>query len=53
MLYPVSTFHRMFKYGKQGFFPCRETKIKMMRACRNLSDEQIASIQMYLTDGVD
>ena len=51
--YPASTFHRLFKYGKQGFFPCRGTKIIIMKSCRDLTDEQIESMQLYLTDGVD
>jgi len=55
--YPISTFHRMFKYGKRGFFPCRETKIKLIKELWMLPEETLQrsmnDISFYITDGVD
>lgn len=34
--YPIGTFNRMFKYGRYGYNPCRETKIKIIQAIRRL-----------------
>lgn len=39
MPYPLSTFNRTYKYAKYGFFPCRETKLKILRAVHNMKQE--------------
>lgn len=50
--FPMSTFERMFRYAKYGYFPCRETKMKIVRALRELSDEQV-ELSESLYDGMD
>lgn len=32
MPYPISTYNRTYKYAARGFLPCRETKIKILKA---------------------
>lgn len=50
--YPMSTLERMFRYAKYGYFPCRETKMKIVQELRTLTDEQVeASESLY--DGID
>lgn len=50
--YPMSTFERMFRYAKYGYFPCKETKMKIVQALRELSDEQV-EMSESLYDGMD
>ena len=50
--FPMSTYERMFRYAKYGFFPCKETKMKMINALRDLSDEQV-NLSESLYDGMD
>lgn len=51
---PVGTFNRMFRYAEYGYFPNRDTKIKIIEALRELpsfSDEALSQNQgMYLTE---
>lgn len=50
--YPMSTFERMLRYAKYGYFPCKETKLRIVEALRELTDEQVyASESLY--DGMD
>jgi len=49
--FPASTFERMFRYGRYGFFPCRETKVKMIDALRDMPLTPDLSLSMY--DGLD
>ncbi|HWT74345.1 MAG TPA: hypothetical protein VN258_06460 [Mobilitalea sp.] len=50
--FPMSTFERMFRYAKYGYFPCRETKMKIIQALHEVPSEQIElSSSMY--DGMD
>lgn len=45
MVMPYNTFERMFRYAKYGYFPCRETKKKIILAIRNddkFSDELLS-----------
>lgn len=50
--YPASTFERMFKYAKYGFFPCRETKAKIIEALHDMPlSEMKISESMY--NGLD
>lgn len=50
--FPMSTFERMFRYAKYGFFPCKETKMKIILALRELTDEQV-ELSESLYDGMD
>lgn len=50
--FPMSTFERAFRYAKYGYFPCKETKMKMARAIKELSDEQL-EVSESLYDGMD
>ena len=50
--YPMSTLERMFRYAKYGYFPCRETKMKIVKALRELSEEQV-ELSKSLYDGMD
>lgn len=51
-IYPMSTFERMFRYAKYGYFPCKETKLKIIDALRALPEEQV-KLSKSLYDGVD
>lgn len=53
MVLPINTYERLFRYGKYGFSPCRETKLKIIRAIRDLSefDDELLSRGLY--DGMD
>lgn len=50
--FPMSTLERAFRYAKYGYFPCRETKMKMARAIKELSDEQLEAPES-LYNGMD
>lgn len=50
--FPMSTFERMFRYARYGYFPCRETKMKIVHALRELNDEQV-EVSASLYDGMD
>lgn len=50
--YPMGTFNRMFKYAKYGYYPCKETKVKIAAAIKSLSDEEI-DIDKNLYEGMD
>lgn len=50
--FPMSTFERMFRYAKYGYFPCKETKIKIIASLRDLTDEQV-KLSESLYDGMD
>lgn len=52
ILFPMSTFERAFRYAKYGYFPCKETKMKMARAIKGLSDEEL-EVSESLYDGMD
>ena len=49
MPYPVSTFQRTYKYARSGFFPCHETKLKILRAVSQLAfvEEDMLSKSLY------
>jgi len=51
MPFPASTYERFFRYGKYGFFPCRETKLKIANAIQKLPEGLDLSASMY--DGFD
>lgn len=48
----MSTFERMLRYAKYGYFPCKETKMKIINALRDLTDEQV-ELSESLYDGMD
>ena len=50
--YPMSTFERMLRYAKYGYFPCRETKMKLVGALRELDERQV-EMSESLYEGVD
>lgn len=50
--FPMSTLERMFRYAKYGYFPCRETKMKIVHALRELTDNQV-ELSESLYDGMD
>lgn len=52
ILFPMSTFERMFKYAKYGYFPCKETKMKVVKALRTLP-ENLVTLSASLYDGMD
>ena len=52
ILFPMSTFERIIRYAKYGYFPCKETKMKIAREINNLSKEQL-EVSEVLYDGMD
>lgn len=52
ILFPMSTFERIIRYAKYGYFPCKETKMKIAREINNLSKEQL-EVSKSLYDGID
>ena len=50
--YPMSTLERVIRYAKYGYFPCRESKIKLAKAINELPPERI-EVSESLYDGVD
>lgn len=53
LIFPVNTFNRMFKYAKYGYFPCRETKAKIIKAMRRIPvfSDDLLTLEMY--NGMD
>ena len=39
--FPMSTFERIVRYAKYGYFPCKETKMKIIKALREVPEEQM------------
>lgn len=50
--FPMSTFERVLKYAKYGYFPCKETKLKLAKAIKDLPDAAI-EVSESLYDGMD
>lgn len=50
--FPMSTLERMFRYIKYGYYPCKETKVKIAKALNEAPEETIASSES-LYDGMD
>lgn len=50
--YLMSTFERMLRYAKYGYFTCKETKMKIIKALRELSEQQV-ELSESLYDGMD
>jgi len=53
LILPVNTFNRMFRYAKYGYFPCRETKVKIIEALRELPNFSEELLALGLYDGMD
>lgn len=53
MPYPVSTFNRTYKYAKSGFFPCRETKLKILRAVWDMEEKPGDDLSKAMYEGHD
>lgn len=51
--YPVSTYNRIFRYGKYGYQPCRGTKIKVIQALRSIESFSELDLDQGLYSGVD
>ena len=51
--FPVSSFHRTYKYAASGFLPCRETKLKLIRALRDLPEVKDTDLAKSFYEGVD
>lgn len=49
--FPINTFDRMFRYAKYGYFPCRETKNKLINEIYDL--EELDDVSSSLYDGLD
>ena len=49
--FPASTFERMFRYAKYGYYPCRDTKKAVITALRDMPE--IPDLSMALYDGMD
>jgi hypothetical protein len=49
--FPVSTFERMIRYTNYGFYPCRETKKKLIEAIYALPE--LPDVSMGLYNGLD
>lgn len=50
--FPASTFERMIRYAGYGYKPCRETKMKIMKAIHGLPIEKL-EVPESLYDGMD
>lgn len=53
MVLPVNTIERMFRYAKYGYYPCKETKIKLIEQIRALDNFNPELISIGLYDGLD
>lgn len=53
IILPINSFNRTYRYAKYGYFPCRETKAKLIESIRALPkfEEQLLSLEMY--NGID
>lgn len=51
--FPASTLERSYKYSKYGYYPCRETKLKIVQALRDLPDEEDVELSNSMYDGWD
>lgn len=50
--FPMSTFDRVLRYAKYGYFPCKETKLKLAKAIGELPEHMI-EVSESLYDGMD
>lgn len=49
IILPIDTFNRMFRYARYGYFPCRETRMKIIEAIRRMPffEEDMLSRELY------
>lgn len=52
ILYPASTFERVLRYAKYGYFPCKESKLKLIKALKDIPNDEI-DLSKSLYDGMD
>lgn len=50
--YPMSTLERSYRYAKYGYYPCRESKLKLAIAIHGLNEDEIR-VGRSLYKGVD
>lgn len=50
--FPMSTFERMLRYAKYGYFPCKETKLKIVQSLRGLTEKEV-EVSESLYKGMD
>jgi hypothetical protein len=53
IILPVNTFNRMFRYARYGYFPCRETKAKIIQSLRDIPSFSEDLLSMELYNGLD
>lgn len=53
IILPVNTFNRMFRYARYGYFPCRETKAKIIQSLREIPAFTDDLLSMELYNGLD
>ena len=51
--FPESTYERMIKYMRYGYFPCKETKVKIANEIHNLNRDLQFSSAFYSKEGLD
>lgn len=51
--FPESTYERMIKYMRYGYFPCKETKVKIANELYNLNRDLQFSSAFYSKEGLD
>lgn len=51
--FPLSTFNRIIRYARYGFVPCRESKLKIITAIKNLPEKQATEIVKELYESFD
>lgn len=49
--FPISTFERMLRYAKYGYYPCKDTKMRIIQGIRDV--EKVDGLSDSLYDGVD
>lgn len=53
LVLPVNTYNRMFRYARYGYFPCKETKAKIIAALRELPSFSEELLGQELYNGLD
>lgn len=51
--YPFGTFERILRYAKYGYFPCKETKLNIIKAIKESETTDVDRLSESLYDGVD
>ncbi|MGK4040843.1 hypothetical protein AB0Y20_00980 [Heyndrickxia oleronia] len=53
LILPTNSFNRMFRYARYGYFPCRETKAKIIEALRRIPTFTDEMLSKELYNGLD